>query len=256
MGVTYEHFLIPEDNTLRPGDEGISRLVVSLHRSGYLLGRGSEGLTRMPFREGSILYRHAEETGCFVQTGTNQFSPFPSPCSPSDLRALGTTEYRLVWPVTRLGKAGLKYPLADLPYGLYEEIPYELILHLAEDYLYVTSEILDPFENVNCPCGENLSYWVRDESPFTLHNANRIHRRCPDCGAPFRPQDHPATFRDATTGDSTVVPGGLTYRFAISVDCGRCFPRDSWPVSADPDFVRICSDALGFGLKQLHDMTF
>jgi hypothetical protein len=49
MGVEYQHFLIPEDNTYKPSPEELSRLVGALLTGGFLRKAGTDDFRRMTF---------------------------------------------------------------------------------------------------------------------------------------------------------------------------------------------------------------
>ena len=49
MGVEYEHYLIPEDNTYKPGPEDLSRLVDALLAGGFVVRPASDAFWRMTF---------------------------------------------------------------------------------------------------------------------------------------------------------------------------------------------------------------
>jgi hypothetical protein len=59
MGVEYRHYLIPEDNTYKPGPEDLSHLVDALLAGSFVARAGSDTFRRMSFG-----VEYAEETGC------------------------------------------------------------------------------------------------------------------------------------------------------------------------------------------------
>jgi hypothetical protein len=262
VGVTYTHYLIPEDNTYKPRPEELSRLVSALLDGGYVIDPGSQKFREMTFGTYTY-YDHARQTGCLIHDGPDRFAPFPCPCSARDVAALGDRDYRLVWPVEDLEASGLEYPLVEIPFDG-NEVYYDLELHVAKDFVYRTSEIIEPFgdprEGVTCRCGTPLEYFDREDDDHSLSfevYTFHIHRYCPSCGAPFRPQEHAARIRSARTGEE-VGPrmGGATSLFAIVVDCGKCHDWEEWPTRASDAFLRTCCDALGITFNQIGDGTF
>src|SRR5947207_8518345 len=114
MGVEYEHYLIPEDNTYKPGPEELSSLVDALLGGGFMAKAGTDAFSRMTFGIDST-YEYAEHTGCYVHLGDRMYSSFPCPCSARDIAALGEQDFKLVWPVESSNESGLKYPLSPFP---------------------------------------------------------------------------------------------------------------------------------------------
>ena len=45
------------------------------------------------------------------------------------------------------------------------------------------------------------------------------------CGAAFDPRTRKASVRDPWTNETSRVPGGATFRFALAIDCGKCWPN-------------------------------
>ena len=252
MGVEYRHYLIPEDNTYKPGPENLCRLVDALLAGGFVARAGTDAFRRMTFG-GYSDYEHAEQTGCYVHLGDGTYSSFPCPCSARDIAALGEQDFQLVWPVQSSNESGLKYPLK--PFPEWGDAYYELQLHLETDFVYHTSEVIDPFRRVLCECGQSLEYdhetaWRR-ENP--VYHDGRIRRTCPTCRRLFRPQELVARIRDGYTGEASHRVGGATYRFAVVIDCGKGFARKGWPIRATEEFLDPVTRALGQKLYEIGD---
>lgn len=254
MGVEYKHHLIAEDNTYKPGPEDLSRLVDALLAGGFVTKAGTEGFRRMTFGTYTS-YEYAERTGCYIHLGDGTYSSFPCPCSTQDIAALGEQDFKIVWPVESSNESGLRYPLT--PFPEWGDAYYELELHLAMDFVYHTSELIDPFREVICKCGRPLEY--DDQTPLRPANPvyydGRIRRICPACGRPFRPQELTARVRDGYTGEASRRTGGATYLFAVVIDCGKGFARKGWPIRATEEFLGAVTQALGQKTYEIGDSS-
>ena len=242
MGVEYRHFLIPAENDYRPTPGEAARLVAALVEARF----ASRGVVdpAADTRADEAL----EGPGCVLSRADGDRRAWPSPFEAEDLAQLGETDLRLTWDVERLGGSGLIYPMAELPDedgAGPEEAYYALEIHLADDFVYETSETIDPFWDVAC-CGEALDDGQAEgQAGLPPLFGPSIRRTCPRCGRAFRPQDHVAIVRDGRTGKTAERPGGATYRFAVSVDCGKCFPRSGAAVAMNRDLVAIVERTLG-----------
>lgn len=253
MGVEYMHYLIPDDNTDQPRPEELSRLIGSLLGGGFVNQAGTDAFRKTTFSFYSY-YEHAEPTGCFAHVGGREYRPFPCPCTERDIAGLGEGDYRLVWPVESANDSGLKYPLT--PFPEWGDAYYQLELHVARDFVYHTSELIEPFEYVVCECGLPLAYDdpTARKTPHPVFYEGRIHRTCPACGMPFRPQELVARVRDGWTNRAGERPGGATYRFAVVIDCGKGFAREAWPIRATEEFMGTVTRALGRRFYEVADM--
>ncbi|APW58911.1 hypothetical protein [Paludisphaera borealis] len=253
MGVEYKHYLIPEDNTYAPGAEALSRLVDALLDGGFVPRESTDSFNNSTFKT-TADDAHARTTGCFAQTRDQRSSSFPCPCSARDVAPLGEQDFKLVWPVESSYESGLQYPLN--PFPEWGDPSYDLEIHVARDFVYHQSELIDPFVDAACRCGRNLDeYW--DEGTIeaiAVFGDARIPRACPACGRPFRPQEFVAQVRDGRTGEPISRPGGVVYRFAVVVDCGKAFAREEWPIRASEAFTATIARALGQTFYQVGDV--
>ena len=197
MGVEYEHYLIPEDNIYKPSPEELSRLVDALLEGGFVSKAGTDAFSRMTFGT-SRTYEHAAPTGCYVHLGDRTYRSFPCPCSARDIAALGERDFKLVWPVESSNDSGLEYPLS--PFPEWGDAYYELRLHVARDFVHHVSEGIDPFDEVDCECGQPLEFDddTARKAANPVYYDGRIRRICPACGRPFRPQHLVARFGTVT----------------------------------------------------------
>jgi hypothetical protein len=258
MGVEYEHYLVPDDPTYKPDAHQISRLVNALHDGGYAFRSDVHDPVGTTFSGFSSECDTGTEGGCVVERVWNAFAKFPCPGSASDVTALSNRDFRLIWSIDDLAESGLKYPLSKIPD---EHSYWDLELHVPVwDYVYHMSEVIDPFDRPAAGrCGQVLEYVEENGASnnfgYPVFADTRIHRFCPICRAPFRPQDYSLRLKSAYAGkDLGTRPGGAVYLFAIVIDCGKCFIRDE-PPTASEEFLRICADAIGTRLFQLGDIN-
>jgi hypothetical protein len=254
MGVEYQHYLIPEDNTYKASPEDMSRLVNALVDGGFVFHRGTDALERETINTFGDPPEPAVLTGCYVQLGERKYSTFFCPCSARDIAAFGERDYRIVWTVDSSNESGLKYPLS--PFPDWGDAYYELQLHVARDYVYHTSELIEPFDRVRCECGRSFEpdddYFLFPGDPPVFIEP-RIPRTCPSCGNPFRPQELVAKVRDGHTGKAVDRPGGATYLFAVVIDCGKGFARQSRSIRASDGFLDLVTKTLGQPCYQIGD---
>ncbi len=143
------------------------------------------------------------------------------------------------------------------PFPEWGDAYYDLELRVAREFVYHTSEGIDPFDAVACACGQPLEYYEQDEDDHLgkcpVFYDGRIHRTCPSCGTPFRPQERIARVRDGYTGVARNRTGGVIYLFAVVVDCGKGFAREGWPMRATEKFMGTLTKALGRRFYEVGD---
>lgn len=242
MGVEYRYLLIPRDNMHRPNAEAVMQLIEAWRDNGYAVRGGTPQHAAMNFHTHSTTYANAAATGASIRTAQGWRS-FEDP----HIGVVDQGELILQWPVTNTLDCGLKNPL-----GLVDEVEgtyFDLELHFSEDFVSDCNEMIDPMDTLCGSCGQDLEYWP-DSKPDIFY-AGRIRHVCPRCGTPFRPQDRAAVFRDGMTGEESELKGGAAYRFAIAVDCGKCWRTDARadaaPVATD-EFLEVSMKALGVPL--------
>ena len=140
----------------------------------------------------------------------------------TSLRLGGARLHVLFWSVENRNESGEpKYPLS--PFPEFNDVYYDLELHVARDFVYHTSELIDPFGQVVCPCGRDLRFseWDKPLAGERIESHNsagsdrytlsdtppkpplydfRIYRFCPTCDRPFRPQDLVARVKGCPLG--------------------------------------------------------
>lgn len=275
MGVEYEHYLIPKDNTYKPRPVELCRLIDALLDGGFV-AKGTTDTVREITPDPDPADWDTVRVRCYARLGNRRHLWFTCPCSAGDIATLGAPDFQLVWSVESSHESGLKYPL--VPFPEWGDPYYDLELHLAGDFVYHTSELIDSFDEVACACGRDLRYseWAvpsgaeyvecspssghwnyppaHDSQGLPLYTDDRIHRLCPSCGRPFRPQDLINKVRDGRTGEVSRRAGGCTYLFAVVIDCGKGFAREGWPIRATEEFRGTVTQALGQAFYEIGDV--
>jgi len=151
------------------------------------------------------------------------------------------------WPNWDLNLSGLKYPLTLLPET--GSVYYDIEIHLGGLTIYHTSEIIEPFERLRCGCGAAIqNIGPSDCSPF--YDAE-LPNQCPSCGHPMNYACLPLTIRDGFTGTKSKSLGGAAYRFAVVIDCGKCWPERQARVTAE--FLATIEESLNIKTRVLRD---
>lgn len=141
----------------------------------------------------------------------------------------------------------LKYPLSLIPGP--EGVYYDIEIHLATETVYHTSEIIDPFDEIRCTCGADIQQFESTgDSP--LYDP-RLPNRCPSCQAVMNYATIPMTIRDGWTGVESRAIGGVTYRFALVVDCGKYWPEKEAAITTE--FLAVVEQSLGIKTRVLRD---
>ena len=247
MGIEYIHYVIPQSASFLPAPSNVSHLVEQLAKDGWIATPGSESFAKMTFQT-MRPYQQASRSGVYARTSEGEIEA-PFPLETSWLEKYWDSDLLLCWPVESLAASQLRYPLQPAPPYSIQDIYFEIQMHFSVDYLYRCSEIIAPFDETDCACGESLEYWP-DEKVFF---GSRLRRSCPKCGRPFDPSDLLATYTDAWTGDESEIEGGATSRFAFAVDCNRCIPHEEWGPQLHPELLSICQETLGCNLREVGD---
>lgn len=240
MGVEYRFLLIPRDNTHRPGLDAIQRLIAAWRDNGIAVRPGSPEHQAISANQMTATQAHAVETGASIRTASGWRS-----FHDADIGDTATGELILQWPVSRTEAGGVKNP-----FGLEDEdgTYFDLELHFADDFVQVANETIDPMDTACSKCGKDLEYWPEGEDIFY---AGRIRQACPKCATAFHPQDRVAVYRDGETGEESDLEGGATYRFAIVIDCGKCWQTETSGGGAptlSAEFLAVATSALGVPL--------
>lgn len=245
MGVASKFYVLPDNSGYLPEPDVVSDLIKALRVAGFLCDPKSSSFEPSVHRLGAANYQ-AEHEGFEWKVDRNRF--------PGSLIALDShlanhhgADLVLRWPNSDLGRSYLKYPLTIIPGpdGVY----YDIEIHLATDTVYHTSEIFDPFNEVRCRCGAVLK--ASEPLGYDLFYSSRLPNQCSVCRTPINYALLPLTIRDFWTGKESEVVGGITYRFALVVDCGKYWPEQQAAVS--PDFLAVVEQTLQIKTRVLRD---
>lgn len=254
MGVTYSHYLLPDDNTVRPEPHQVVALIEAWLSHGFII-RPEDG----PAKRDDWNPLRSPTGAHFTTLGSRPWTPFAVPPVCDSLAALAKPSVLIRWDSDRRAV----YPMQTVPLRRRPAVPVlEIVLS-------------DDFENCHTDgynvggdtrqvmgtcggCGHDLRYEPA-VSQLSFEYA-KIRRICPECGAAFRPQDQSAEIVDAVTGDKTLQPGGMCYRFAIVLDFDKLHPISAqnadgeWNDKATPrvtgTFMAVCRTALGMELNE------
>jgi hypothetical protein len=261
MGVNYSHYIIPRDNTLRPMPEQIVALIKAWQVAGYVPEHGVIPVFKVDAWEEQFrkmrraTKQSSQPKGLFARwlsrTPTQplqllaESKPFLFPPTGESQEALSAPGSVITWELRDYLKLGTRYPLNKLPDPSWRP-SYNLEIHLCDDFTNAVG-VEAPCGELNtvCACGHDLKYETQG-IPFEEH---RVHRSCPSCGQSFRPQDQIVEMLVGSTGARYEERGGLCYRFAIVVNCGKDMPllEEGGGLSdprADPEFTEACRAAL------------
>jgi hypothetical protein len=251
MGTAYERWLIPKGTVFSPSAAAIAKLVARLRKEKWIVDPASGDLAALSF-DGDAKAMIAAKTGGYaVKTVGDKHGktlreklaacvePQPASLTSDWLDTPERDELRLVWPVSARSLP-LKYPLSRRPDG---EVYYALEVHRAPDYVYPIAETIDAVPT-ECPCGEDLSFdW--DESILPAFGAaTGIYTECEECSRTFDPSKKSATITNPFDGSEQQIAGGAAYRFALRIDCGKCFVADPKIAFAE-ELVALVQDEFG-----------
>lgn len=150
-------------------------------------------------------------------------------------------------------EAGVRFPFTVV--GAEETSNYhEYQIFLADDFASWTNA--GGFTEAvpgTCTCGAELAYDAETEYPGTLaaHDASRIRRICPSCGARFDPCARSVAFQRDHGAAEEQLRGGLTFRFAIRIDCHKGWPRADERLALAPELLALVGRVLGVEVEDV-----
>jgi hypothetical protein len=237
MGVEYERWLIAKGSVFLPSGAALVKLVERLRKEGWIAKTGGVAVKTVETVSGDdARARRAAAT-----------EPLPATLTAAWLDDPDREELRLVWPVEGAAANVVRYPLTRKPEG---PIAYSFELHRASDYVYPTSETIDPVATV-CACGEELAFqWDTDEVVPAFEASSGIFAECEACSRTFDPAKGTAQVTNPFDASSESVRGGAAYRFALKVDCGKCFVEDA-ALAFAPELVALLEEEFGREFLQI-----
>jgi hypothetical protein len=219
MGINYRVWIIPKQRTYRPDAEQVASLANALRYGRWV---------PQPQAPGQRSHLFELLPGESV-AGKKPFrlQAFDSePFTPGWVEFHSQHEMVMDWHVQNLRDAAVQYPFTFDPYP--DSGPpyfYVRVVLGNDDYFHWTGENVGEFEEAatKCVCGEQLAFWTGWAQGV---GSQRIHAICPKCERAFDPSKSKCEVRDGWTGAATSLLGGLTFRFALVVDCHKYFPRE------------------------------
>lgn len=258
MGGEYQRWLIAKGASFLPAAASIVKLVERLRKEGWIIDPKSPDLASLRF-EGALGQRAKATGGYGVKTVENTFGtdaaaklaastdPLPAVLTAEWLEHPSREELRLVWPVDGNAPLPLKYPLSRTPEG---PLHYAIEIHRADEYVYPVAEAIGPVPTT-CRCGEDQGFeWDDEELVPAFGASSGIFAECEECSRTFEPSKGTATLTNPFDGTKSEVFGGAAYRFALKVDCGKCFVEDA-KLSFAPELAALLANEFG---REFHEV--
>jgi hypothetical protein len=258
MGVEYERWLIAKGSSFLPAAASIAKLVERLRKENWIVDPKSPDLAKLRFE--GVREQRAKASGAYgVRTIENTFGsdlakkiaastdPLPAALTAEWIADPSREELRLVWPVDVDAPSPLKYPLSRVPEG---PLRYSLEIHRSEEYVYPIAEAIGPVPT-ECRCGEDQGFeWDEEELVPAFSASSGIFAECEECSRTFEPSKGTAVLTNPFDGSSSEVFGGAAYRFALKVDCGKCFVPDA-KLAFAPELVALVAAEFG---REFHEV--
>jgi hypothetical protein len=244
MGVEYKLWMIPQKRSFRPEADQMANLANALREGNWVPkpeadGQSSKVVELLP---GVPVALELPPTGVPFKKKPTKEQPFTAePFTASWIEAHSEHELVLNWSVDDVHQAGVEYPFVFDPWPDSGPPYFCLKLVLSHDYFYHTDETVTPFDNnaTRCACKEQLEYNGGFAPGFS---SGWIHYQCPKCGRTFDPTSLSCELVDGLTGKVSRSKGGLTFRFALLVDCGKHYPpeeKDFRRFKLRPEFLDL-----------------
>jgi hypothetical protein len=240
MGVDYLAWVIPRQRAYRPNAEQIANLANGLRDGGWVPkaeAPGQNSVVRELLPSDNIMRRMPlRETKFDAEAFTPSWVEFHS-----------DHELVLEWYVKDREETGVQFPFVFIPYPESGGRYFCVRLILGRDYFYWTGNSLLPFEGLltRCTCSQDLAY----ETGWSAGLGHeRIHYTCPKCGRTFDPSGLSCEILDFWTKKASSLSGGLTFRFALVVDCHKNWPREEEAgrrYHLRPDFLDLWRTNIG-----------
>lgn len=241
MGVELQVWVIPKSRSFHPSLEQFAALANALKAANWLPAAGAEGqrtriLELLPGSEVPV-----------SKKPTRVHERDDRPLTDAWLETLAVHEIVLGWNIDNVVEAGVEYPFQFDPYPDSGPPYFAVRMFLGNDYFYETNECVAPFDEqaMQCKCGEQMTY---ETGWSDVIGGSRIHHLCLRCGAEFNPSDRNSEVIEVWTGEPSVLPGGLTFRFALQVDCGKYFPHEEEEArrfKLRPEFLATWEEKIG-----------
>jgi hypothetical protein len=240
MGVDYRVWIIPRERAFRPRVDQVASLANAMREGGWVPMPDASG---QQSRVDELL-AGADKAGRRLRR-SHDFTE--EPFTPGWVEFHSQNELVLHWDVRNTDTAGVQYPFNFDPYPDSQPPYFHVFLILGDSYFYRTGDNVLPFDEqyTTCACGEQLAHWIGWSEGA---GSERIHRICPKCGKIFDPSEIACDLLDGWTRESQLLAGGLTFRFALMVDCHKSWPHEEEAgrrFHLRPEFVELWRTCIG-----------
>lgn len=245
MGVDYQVWVIPFERTFRPKADQVANFVNALREGKWVpmpaADQHSTVLELLP--GGDQAHKKPARVHAFTM----------DPFTPGWIEFHGEHELVFNWAINDQKAAGVRYPFTFDPGSEYETPYFYATVLLGHDFFYYTGETVNPLDEqaTRCNCGEQLAVWVG-----WAHGApsQRIFSNCPKCGNAFDASQSHCEVLDGWTGKPSPLRGGLTFRFALVVNCHKYFPHEEEAARRfrlQPEFLDLWRMHIGVPFEQI-----
>jgi hypothetical protein len=238
MGVDCNYYLLPRPNTFRPTKDQLRQFIDLLRAAGWAPSGPLKGDARA--EEGTMVDQ-TKKIRLSIGEGLGLISASGVP----------SQDLCFCWRFPNWDKTQACFPFVVEPEPEKGFISwyYDFEIHLmtAGYFAHDWAETIEPIEDSRCDCGEELD-WVdfgvgmgpaRTRALYKeffggyegvgiafspIQALSRLRDHCPSCGRPFDPSKRAAKARDPMALAPYTIPGGITYRFAMMIDCGNSLP--------------------------------
>jgi hypothetical protein len=258
MGVAYERWLMARQSSFLPSTAAVAKLVARLRKEQWIADPKAPGFSKLRF-DGRREKLAASSGGYAAHTVDNEYGsdlaaqiaastePQPVVLSAEWLDDPDREEIRLVWPVAGEAALPVHYPLTHAPDG---PASWALEIHRCHEYVYPLAETIEVVPTL-CACGDDLAFhWDPDEVVPAFGASAGIFHECEACSRTFDPSKAAAVIANPFDGAELEVRGGAAYRFALKVDCGKCFAKAP-SLAFAPELVALVEDEFGRDMHQI-----
>ena len=231
----------------RPEPARVCQLFKILRAAGFLCDPQSPTFAASAHQAGSFGSQANYEGFCWKLQGGPERHSGSLAALEQLLTDLQERDVLVQWPNSDLNLSGLKYPLSIVPGS--EGVYYNIEIHLAAQTVYHTSEIIEPFDEIRCSCGAGIQQ-VHSSGRSPLYDS-RLPNHCPSCHRALNYAMLPMTIRDGWTGVDSKAVGGVTYQFALVVDCGKYWPESEATVKTE--FLALFGETLQINPRVFRD---
>jgi hypothetical protein len=276
MGVECSYYLLPRPNTFQPTGDQVRQFVDILRRDGWVWAQP------VAKEEGTRLGGPATAQELSIADGLRLLPASGVPardlCFFWSFPDWDRTQARFPFVVEPDPEQGFTSWYYDL----------QLHLMAAGYFAHEREETVELLADTHCSCGQELDWskvegeWYSRRRPATppveptrahdvegfralyreffggfegvgiayspISALSRLQDRCPACGQPFDPSTRIARARDPMTLKPCTIPGGITYRFALMIDCGKSLPiyiDPTRPNPIQPELLDLCQRHFG-----------